>query len=216
MQPSSPAYDPVAEGLLIGGRRVDSPETLEVRNPARPSELVGTITRGSPAHVEQAVAAAKAAQPAWAALSFTQRAQALGRALSRLDEDIDQRATLFVRENGKPFAQAKAELQSVPRRQRMALDFAAQLDAGRQLQAPNGKSLVLGRPYGVVVSIVPWNSPDMLAFTQFVAALLAGNGVVLKPPETCPLTLIDSVRRFARELPPGIINVVTGLPAAIR
>jgi acyl-CoA reductase-like NAD-dependent aldehyde dehydrogenase len=215
MQPSSRAPTPIAEGLLIGGRRVDAPQTLEVRNPARPTEVVGTIVRGTPAHVEQAVAAAKAAQPAWAAATVTQRAEALERALARLEEDVDQRAAVFVRENGKPFAQAKGELQAVPRRQRTALTFAAQLDAERRLQAPNGKSLVLGRPYGVVVSIVPWNSPDVLAFTQFVAALLAGNGVVLKPPETCPLTLIESVRRFSRELPPGIINVVTGLPGEI-
>ena len=55
----------------------------------------------------------------------------------------------------------------------------------------------------------------MLAFTQIVAALLAGNCVVLKPPESCPLTLIQSVRMFAEELPPGAINVVTGLPSEI-
>jgi len=215
MQPSSRAWQSISEGLLIAGRRVDAPETLEVRNPARPSEVVGTIARCSPAHVEQAAAAAKSAQSGWAALSYAQRADALERALSRLEEDVDERATLFVRENGKPLAQARAELLSVPRRQRTVLAFAAQLDAGRQLQAPNGRSLVVGRPYGVVVSIVPWNSPDVLAFTQIVAALLTGNGVVLKPPETCPLTLIDSVRRFSRELPTGIINVVTGLPAEI-
>jgi acyl-CoA reductase-like NAD-dependent aldehyde dehydrogenase len=72
---------------------------------------------------------------------------------------------------------------------------------------------VLSRPYGVVVSIVPWNSPDVLAFTQIIAALMAGNCVVLKPPESCPLTLIQSARTFAAELPPGAINVITGLPS---
>jgi acyl-CoA reductase-like NAD-dependent aldehyde dehydrogenase len=215
MGPSEYVLEPICEGMLIGGRRVDTTETLEIRNPAYPSKVVGTISRGAPAHVEAAVAAAKAAQPAWAASTYSQRAQALDRALAALEHDVDKRAALFVRENGKPFAQARAELESVPRRQRMALGFAAQLDAGRELQAPNGRSLILGRPYGVVVSIVPWNSPDVLAFTQIVAALLAGNGVVLKPPESCPLTLLDSVRRFSRALPVGIVNVVTGLPGEI-
>ena len=122
---------------------------------------------------------------------------------------------MFVRENGKPLAQARGDLLSVPKRQKLALDYASQLDAGREFAAVSGRTFTLNRPYGVVVSIVPWNAPDVLAFTQIVAALLAGNCVVLKPPESCPLTLIRSVTMFAAELPPGVINVVTGLPTEI-
>jgi acyl-CoA reductase-like NAD-dependent aldehyde dehydrogenase len=206
---------PIHEAMLIDGRRIDGDRRIEIRNPARPDDLVGTIVRGTPDHVDQAVAAAKNAQRAWGALSFTQRAEALRRALARLESDIDRRAAVFVRENGKPLAQARGELLSVPKRQQMALDYAPQLDAERELAAPNGRTYVVSRPYGVVVSIVPWNSPDVLAFTQIVAALLAGNCVVLKPPESCPLTLIRSVTMFAQELPPGAINVVTGLPSEI-
>lgn len=211
--PSPP--EPIAESLLIDGDAVTGDARLEVRNPARPTAVVGTIVRGTPAHVDAAVAAAKRAQIAWATLTFTQRADLLARGLARLEEDLDRRATVFVRENGKPFAQARAELAGVPRRQRMALGLAPQLDTELRVECPDGRTLVTSRPYGVVVSIVPWNSPDILAFVQIVAALLAGNGVVLKPPETCPLTLIDSVRRFASALPRGIINVVTGLPSEI-
>lgn len=206
---------PIVEQLLIGGMRVDHPHHIDVRNPARPQDLVGTVVRGNPGHVDRAVAAAKAAQPAWAAATFTERADALRMALARLERAVDDRAALFVRENGKPLAQARAELVSVPRRQRMALDYATQLDAGRCYEAPNGRTYILSRPYGVVVCIVPWNSPDVLAFTQIVAALLTGNCVVLKPPETCPLTLSQSVHMFAEALPPGTLNVVTGLPSEI-
>src|SRR5262245_33188361 len=126
---------PITEFHLIGGKRVDGPSRVEVRNPARPDELVGTIVRGTPEHVDQAVAAAKAAQPAWAALSFTQRADVLRRALSKLEADIDRRSTVFVRENGKPLAQARGELASVPRRQQTALDYAPQFDAERKYAA---------------------------------------------------------------------------------
>ncbi len=206
---------PISEYMLIGGKRVDDSNRLEVRNPARQDELVGTIVRGRPEHVDQAVAAAKTAQPSWAALTYAQRADILRCALSRLEDDLERRAAIFVRENGKPIAQALGELSSVPQRQRMALDYAARLDASRHYTAPNGQTYVLNRPYGVVVSIVPWNSPDVLAFTQIVAALLAGNCVVLKPPESCPLTLSQSVRMFSEDLPPGTINVVTGLPSEI-
>lgn len=215
MQTQCNTEAPITEYQLIGGERIDSPERIEVRNPARPDELVGTIVRGTPAHVDQAVGAANRAQPAWAALTFTRRSEILRTALARLEEDIDRRASIFVRENGKPLAQARGELLGVPKRQQMALDYAPQLDAGRTYQAANGRTFVISRPYGVVVSIVPWNSPDVLAFTQIVAALLAGNCVVLKPPESCPLTLTRSVRMFAEALPPGAVNVVTGLPAEI-
>ena len=206
---------PIAEYMLIGGRQVDGPDRVEVRNPARPDELVGTIVRGSPEHVDRAVAAAKTAQPSWAAESFAARAAILASALARLESDIERRAAVFVRENGKPLAEARGELLSVAKRQRMALAYAPELDAGRSLAAPHGRTFVFNRPYGVVVSIVPWNSPVALAFTQIVAALLAGNCVVLKPPESCPLALIRSVMMFAEDLPPGTINVVTGLPAEI-
>jgi acyl-CoA reductase-like NAD-dependent aldehyde dehydrogenase len=62
---------------------------------------------------------------------------------------------------------------------------------------------------------VPWNAPVTLAFTQVVAALLAGNSVILKPPETCPLAVMQAVFAFADTLPPGTVNVVTGLPSEI-
>jgi acyl-CoA reductase-like NAD-dependent aldehyde dehydrogenase len=206
---------PIHEPMLIAGKRVDGLARIDVRNPARPDELVGTVVRGTPEHVDAAVAAAKAAQPAWAGMTFTERAQILAAGIAKLESDIDRRAAVFVRENGKPLAEARGELMSVPRRQQMALAHAAELDAGRSLAAPHGRTFVVNRPYGVVVSIVPWNSPVVLAFTQIVAALLAGNCVVLKPPETCPLALIRSVIMFAEALPPGTINIVTGLPADI-
>lgn len=209
------AQAPIHEPMLIGGARADGPGRIEVRNPARPDDLVGTVVRGTPADVAAAVAAAKAAQPAWAARTFAARAGLLAAALARLDSEVEARAAVFVRENGKPLSEARGELMSVPKRQLMALGHAAQLDAGRSLAAAHGRTFVRDRPYGVVVSIVPWNSPIVLAFTQIVAALFAGNGVVLKPPETCPLALIRSVALFAQALPAGIVNVVTGLPAEI-
>jgi aldehyde dehydrogenase len=215
MSIQSNTQEPIRETMLIAGKDVDGPARIEVRNPARPDDLVGTIVRGTPDDVRAAIAAAKAAQPAWAARSHTQRAVILVKGLDRLERDIEERAAVFTRENGKPLAEARGELLGVPRRQRTALSFAAELEAGRHLDAPNGRTIVINRPYGVVVSIVPWNAPVSLAFTQIVAALLTGNTVVLKPPETCPLALMRAVRMFAEELPPGVLNVVTGLPAEI-
>jgi acyl-CoA reductase-like NAD-dependent aldehyde dehydrogenase len=186
-----------------------------VFNPARPDELVGTIARGTPTMVERAIAAAKAAQPAWAAKSYVERATVLSRVLDRLGDDIDERVALFVRENGKTSAEARGELAGLPVRQRLTLEMAAELDRGTQLAAPNGNTYVGYLPYGVVVSIVPWNAPVGLAFLQIIPALLAGNAVVLKPPETCPLSLIRTIEMITPLLPPGLINVVTGMPTEI-
>ena len=201
--------------MLIGGSRVDSTSRIEVRNPARTEEVVGTIVRGTPADVDNAVAAAKAAQPGWAAKTFVQRAEALSRALDKLGEDIDERAKIFVRENGKTFAEAKRELSDVAARARFTLELAPELDAANEMASPDGRTFVRRVPFGVVVSIGPWNAPVSLACMQIIPALLTGNSVVLKAPESCPLALIRTAEAIAAELPDGLLNVVTGLPGEI-
>lgn len=201
--------------MLVNGEWKMSNDRIEVRNPARPNEIVGTIGRGTEADVDAAVAAAKAAQVNWAKLRYSERASQLREALKRLESAVDDGARLYVRENGKTLKEARGELQALPTRQRLTLSFAEQLEHDHEMPGPTGQTRVGRRPFGVVVSIVPWNSPNSLAFSQIVNALLAGNSVVLKPPETCPLTLIQSVELMAAALPPGLINVVTGLPTEI-
>jgi acyl-CoA reductase-like NAD-dependent aldehyde dehydrogenase len=206
---------PVHANMLIGGEWINSNRRIEVFNPARPDELVGTVPRGTPENVERAIAAAKAAQPAWAAKTYSERAQILSHVIERLGDDIDARTVLFVRENGKTTPEAKGELSGLAPRQRLTLELAAELDREREADAPNGRTYVRYLPFGVVVSIVPWNAPVGLALLQMIPALLAGNAVVLKPPETCPLSLLKTVEMIAPLLPPGLINVVTGMPAEI-
>ncbi len=206
---------PVHAHLLIGGERCDGPARVDVRNPAHPDELVGTIVRGTPADVDRAVAAAKAAQPAWAALGARERAAAIGRGLDALVPGGEERVVLYVRENGKTLAEARGELLGLPDRMRANLVYADALESTRALASSIGRTFIAYRPYGVVVSIVPWNAPANLAFTQIVAALLAGNAVVVKPPETSPLAVSASIEAFAAVLPPGVVNVVTGLPDEI-
>ena len=206
---------PVHASMLIGGKPVNSNRLIEVFNPARPDELVGTVPRGTPDDVAAAIAAARKAQPAWAKLSFKERAAVLARALKKADENIPARAELFVRENGKTLTEAKGELAGVGKRMELTLELADELDHPREMDAPNGRTFIGHIPFGVVVSIVPWNAPVTLAVQQFLPALLAGNGVVLKPPESCPLGLIDYATAFASELPPGLLNIVTGLPTEI-
>jgi len=206
---------PYEAGMLIGGKKIDGGRRIEVRNPAHPDELVGTIVQGTPDDVNRAVAAAKAAQPAWAGRTFAERAEVLTRALERIDDGIENRAILLVRENGKTLLDARGELAGVAAHARLTLELAAQLDATNELPAPKGRTVVRYVPYGVVVSIVPWNTPIGLAFLQIIPALFAGNSVVLKVPESCPLALIQTAELLAAWLPPGLLNVVSGFPADI-
>jgi acyl-CoA reductase-like NAD-dependent aldehyde dehydrogenase len=119
---------PVHARMLIGGEWTNSSQRIDVFNPARPDELVGTIPRGAPDDVERAIRAVKAAQPIWASKSYGERAQILAPLLERLAGDIDERAILFVRENGKTTPEARGELAGVPARQRLTLELAAELD----------------------------------------------------------------------------------------
>lgn len=206
---------PVAARMLIGGEWVDGPAHIEVRNPAHPAEVVGTIVRGTPDDVNHAVAAAKAAQPAWAAMSAHDRAAAIARGLDAVAAGFDERVVLYTRENGKTLAETRGELGGLADRMRVNLEYAEYFDGHKDVPMPGGRTFLRYQPYGVVVSIVPWNAPSNLAFQQIVAATLTGNTIVVKPPETAPLAVTATIGLFAAELPPGVVNVVTGMPSEI-
>lgn len=206
---------PIHARLLINGAWVDGPARMEVRNPARPGELVGIAVRATNAEIDAVVAAAKRAQPAWAAKGYRARAALIGEALKRLEADVDARAVVYSRENGKTLAEAKGELASVYLRQRLTLELVGELENERLLTDEQGRTFVTRIPWGTVVSIVPWNAPVPLAFMQIIPALLAGNAVIVKPPETCPLALTRSVEMIADLFPPGVLGLVTGLPGEI-
>ncbi len=196
--------------MLVAGAWEGGHDQTEIRNPALPDEVVGTAVRGTAADAERAIRASKAAQPAWARKRFAERAEILSEALNRFATGNEARARLYARENGRVLAEALGELRGVSVAQKLTLELAPDLDAGRQLRATNGRTFVNYLPYGVVVSIVPWNAPVTLAFLHVIPALLAGNGVVVKPPESCPLALVDALGVIAEVLPDGLVNVVTG------
>lgn len=208
----TPNYD---APMLIGGERVMTARRVEVRNPARPDEVVGTTAICEPADVERAIAAAKSAQAQWAARTAVERSGALGQALDKAECEAEERAVLYVRENGKTLAETRREIASVSTRGRITLSLAEELDRGRELEAQRGRTYVRYLPYGIVSAIVPWNAPVPLASMQIIPALLTGNAVVLKVPETCPLALTRTVELLAEALPPGVLNLVSGQASQI-
>jgi acyl-CoA reductase-like NAD-dependent aldehyde dehydrogenase len=203
-------------GLLIDGDVVAGGDgTYPVTNPARPSEVVLEAPSTSPAQLDQAVTAARRAQPAWAALAMDERAAtviAAAEAGVALVEANDL-ARLLTREHGKTHLEAIFDTATMGG---MAAAFApvvAQALAARELSG--GATRVEWVPQGVVAAILPFNWPVSVMANKILPALLAGDTVVVKAPPTCPATVLLVAAAMAEILPPGVLNVVNGPDAAL-
>lgn len=188
-------------GHYIGGQWMPAAHTFEVAEPATGAALAH-VAQGTAADVDAAVAAARAALPAWQALDEHARARWLYAIARGIQKHARHFAVLESLDNGKPIREAR--------------DIDVPLVA-RHFYHHAGWAQLLGsefpgcQAYGVVGQIIPWNFPLLMLAWKVAPALAAGNTVVLKPAEFTPLTAI----RFAEMvheigLPPGVFNLVTG------
>jgi acyl-CoA reductase-like NAD-dependent aldehyde dehydrogenase len=207
---------PPTRTLLIGDRMVDPEgERWDVFNPAT-EEVIATVGGASPAQVDSAVAAARAAFPAWAALSGEERSAHLHRFADVLAAAADRLLPSIVNEVGTPVALAEylQVKMAVDEHLRWAAE-AAKADRTVHLGAYDKPhptmSDVVHQPVGVVAAITGYNYPLNLAIFKFGAALAAGCTVVLFPSPRTPLTtlLLGQLIQEA-ELPPGVMNVIVG------
>ena len=162
--------------LLINGAMVAGDATMDVINPAT-EEPVATCARASMAQLDQAVAAAKAAFPAWSKTSIEDRRKALIAMADAIQANIPELARLLTQEQGKPLEAAMGEIfgASAFFRYFASLDLPA-----RVIQdTAEGKIEIRRKPLGVIGAIVPWNFPIILMAFKVPAALLAGNTIVL-------------------------------------
>jgi acyl-CoA reductase-like NAD-dependent aldehyde dehydrogenase len=194
--------------LLIGGDLVDGDAVMDVVDPSTGSAFM-TVPRASVHQAEQAIAAAKAAQPAWAALTIEQRRACLLAFADAIHANADALTRMLVREQGKPLAEAAGEIAftEVFIRHFTTIDVPVEI-----LQDDELRRVELHRkPLGVVCAIMPWNFPVLLAAFKFPAALLMGNSFILKPAPTTPVTSL-MLGQLAKDIfPPGVFNVVTDL-----
>ncbi|MFJ8945154.1 aldehyde dehydrogenase family protein [Streptomyces sp. NPDC102395] len=196
--------------MTVGGSRVDTAGRLPVENPA-----TGTVFAEAPdctaAQLDEAVAAATAAQPGWAALTEDERRSHLLECGKLLASVADETARLLSAEQGKPLGAALAEVELA----------AGWFGHTAELSLPVEKlvrdascDITLTRePYGVVAAIAPSNFPIILAMCKVAPALLAGNTVVLKPSPQTPLSTLRIGEVLQDCLPPGVLNVVSGADA---
>ena len=194
-----------AYGLYIDGHFTDPErhESFSTLNPATAAPLT-RVARASAADVDAAVEAARRAAPAWAALPGAERAKYLFRISRIIQERQRELAVLETLDNGKPIRETR--------------DIDVPLAAGHFFYYAGwaDKLAFAGfgsdpRPRGVVGQIIPWNFPLLMAAWKLAPALATGNTCVLKPAETTPLSalaLADILEQA--ELPPGVVNIVTG------
>jgi aldehyde dehydrogenase (NAD+) len=197
------------ELLHIGGAwaKPATTDVIQVENPAT-GEILGTVPAGTPADVDAAVAAARAAFDGWAATPMAERGVVLDRLHTALAARAGDIARTVGLELGAPLKVAKAVQAGLPL---TVLRGYADLAARPIEEESIGNSLIAHEPVGVVGAITPWNYPLHQVVAKVAAALAAGCTVVLKPSELTPLVaylLFDAADDAG--LPPGVLNLVTG------
>lgn len=199
-------------GQLIDGRQSSRPEVLEVRNPGRHTELVGTVVDGTVADVDDAVAAAARAAAGWAATTPQERIALLARIADAIDAVAESMTRLVVRENGSALSIVRREIAGAASAFRGVADHLEEtLAPVDHPSGPDGAYVqVARRPFGVVACIVPWNAPLILTANKIAPALAAGNVVVLKPSPFAPLGVTKLGALAAEILPDGVLNVING------
>jgi aldehyde dehydrogenase (NAD+) len=195
-------------GLFIGGEFVEPSEGgyAATINPAT-EEPLAEIAQASGADVERAVAAARAAQPAWAALPGLERGKYVFRIARLIQERARELAVVETLDGGKPIKESRDV--DVPLAAAHFFYYAGWADKLEYaLPTRGGRGVV---PRGVVGQVIPWNFPLLMAAWKLAPALATGNTAVLKPADTTPLTalLLAEILQEA-ELPDGVVNILPG------
>lgn len=198
-------------GSFINGEwDISGAQTPNV-NPSDTSETVGILASATPAQVNDAVAAARAAQPEWAATQLEARKNMLNAIGQELIDRCDEIGTVLSREEGKPFAEGRGEtFRAGEFYQYYAAECLRQIGESAASLRPNIHIDITREPIGVAGLITPWNFPIAIAAWKMAPALAYGNTVVLKPSEVTPSTAHLLAEVLEKHLPRGVFNMVQG------
>ena len=185
---------------------------IDSADPGAPERLVATAGVATPADVAAAVERARTGQRAWARRSPDERAETLRRAAQILRMDRHGLAALQVRECGKPWAEADADVCEAIDHIEYAARQALALAGGRELMQLRGERNTMHyRPRGVVAAIGPWNFPLAIPAGLVASGLVAGNAVILKPAEQAPMSGYRLVQAFRHGgVPTDVIQLLPG------
>ncbi|WP_199433693.1 aldehyde dehydrogenase family protein [Qaidamihabitans albus] len=184
-----------------GGRPVTDPAT---------DEVIGRAPERGTDDLERAVAATRAAQPAWEALGHEERSRLLNAAADAVDRSAEALAHLISREQGKPLNGPGSRFEAGGVSAWLRTAAATPLEPERVLDDESGQATLSYRAAGVVGAIGPWNWPALIATWQFAPALRMGNTVVMKPSEHTPLSVLALAAIVNQVLPDGALTVLPG------
>lgn len=191
--------------MLIGGKLVEGLNTLSVVNPATEEAFV-TVARASEKDAEAAIAAARGAFSSWAKTPLAERQAVVRKIADVIEADLGEFARLITAEQGKPHAEAQGEVAGAV----AFLRHYATLKLEPNIIQDDASGRVVARrdPLGVVVGIIAWNFPLMLAAWKIGPALVAGNTIVLKPAPTTPVAALRLGALIKDVVPPGVVNII--------
>jgi acyl-CoA reductase-like NAD-dependent aldehyde dehydrogenase len=192
--------------MLINGRLEDGASTMDVINPAT-EEVLSKCPRADKAQLDKAVAAAKAAFPAWSKTPVDERKKAMLAIADILEKNAGELARLLTQEQGKPIGDATGEIYGAAAffKYFTTLDLPVQKVDG----VPGARVELHRKPLGVIGAIIPWNFPMILMAFKLAPALLAGNTLVIKPAPTTPLTTLRFAELIKDTVPAGVLNFIT-------
>ncbi len=181
----------------------------DILNPAT-GELVAKVAEHTVEDLNKAVAAAKKAQPAWAALGHEKRSEIMMKAADAIVENAEALAQLLTREQGKPLNGPNARFEIGGAEAWLRVAAATPLETEVVVDDESGHAELTYKPIGIVGAIGPWNWPAMITIWQVAPALRMGNAVIVKPSEFTPLIVTALVEVLNTVLPEGLLTVVSG------
>ena len=199
------------KGLFIGGEWVaaQSGKTITTANPSN-GDILGEVPLAGEADVDRAVAAAREAFPAWAALSLTDRAGYLVKLAEAIDRHGDELALMDSVDSGNAVSGMRGDMTWTSDTLRYFAGLVLEIKGETLSREPGHLNITLRQPYGVVAKINPFNHPFRFCAEKAAAPLAAGNTVVIKGPEQAPLSSLRLGELCAEIFPPGVVNIVTG------
>ena len=198
--------------LTIDGESVTTSDYFEVINPADKS-IVAHCPKANIEHLNEAVAAAKAAFPSWSALSYADRRAKLMQIADAIEAESEAFTTLLTQEQGKPingFAGLGSGFELGGTLAWIRSTASMELTAETIQDNEEAHIAINRKPLGVVGSITPWNYPLLIGIWHMIPALITGNTVVIKPSEMTPLTTLLFGDIAKDILPKGVVNVIAG------
>lgn len=194
--------------MLIDGALVDTMRHMDVIDPSDES-VVAQVPDAGTAEVDQAVAAAKRAFPAWRDTTPEARGAVIAAMAKVIADNVEELAHLLIQETGRPMGLAQFELAHLAQGY---LDYYAgvRIEPEILIEDDSRRVELHRKPLGVVAAIVPWNAPVFIACNKIAPALAAGNSIIVKTAPSTPLTTLRLGELFKDVVPAGVVNILSG------